>query len=433
MGDGQPHHRPGRRLQVRPGRDDQAPDGFRHQDRHAARLHGRDRSLGVCRRHQGGQHPGVLREQAARGAAHDHEGSEQQGRAKPGLLVSAQAQLRRTGEGAHGPEDHFHRVEGKRQDRRREQSSRQVHRVLLVRVDVDAGRPQSAPQRLLPGLRQGTGLSLQLARLQSPHGTVELDGRAAQGGQRAARHLAQRQRQRRLDVPGRRRQHHRAADRRRLGGLARPQRAPGRDQAGQGTVGDASLAVAQRRVRQLRDVSGHPRPSGQRRPHRPHHGQLRAPGVQGRHRHAGHARLQPVQVRHGRRLRLAQHRQPVPPGQFLRPARRCGRDGRAALCRRTDRRHDGRAAGEPRRADRRVGRGEHPRFAVGRDVPQGNIWRQRPAHQGALLRRLGLQQGRPECRRLGEAVLRRRRADGRRPAAHAVGGRGRPRGSSSGP
>ena len=254
VGDGQPHHRSGGRAEVRPGRDHQAPDGLRHQDRHADGLHGRDRPLGVCRRHQGGQHPGVLREQAARGAADDHEGSEQQGRAKPGLLVSAQARLRRAGEGAHGPEDHLHRVEGKRQDCRRAKQARQVHRVLLVRVDVDAGQPQPASQRLLPGLRQGAGLSVQLARLQSPHGTVELDGRAAQGGQRAPRHLAQRERERRLDVPGRRRQHHRAADRRRLGGGARPQRAPGRDQAGQGAIGDASLAVAQRRVRQLRDV-----------------------------------------------------------------------------------------------------------------------------------------------------------------------------------
>ena len=125
---------------------------------------------------------------------------------------------RRAGEGAHGPEDHCHRVEGERPDRRRAEQARQVHRVLLVRVDVDAGQPQPAPQRLLPRLRQGAGLSLQLARLHSPHGAVELDGRAAQGGQRAARDLAQRQRQRRLDVPGRRRQHHRAADRRRLGG-----------------------------------------------------------------------------------------------------------------------------------------------------------------------------------------------------------------------
>ena len=203
--------------------------------------------------------------------------------------------------------------------------------------------------------------------------------------------------------------------------VARPQRAPGRDQAGQGTIGDASPAVAQRRVRQLRDVRGPPRPSGRRRPHRPHHGQLRAAGAEGRHHDAGHARLQPVQVRHGRRLRLAQHRQPVPPGQLLRPARRCGRDGRAAPRRRADRRHDGRAPGEPRRADRRVGRGEHPRFAVRRDVPQGNLRRQRSAHQGALLRRLGLRQGHPRRRRLGEAVLRGRRADGRRPAADARG------------
>ncbi len=202
------------------------------------------------------------------------------------------------------------------------------------------------------------------------------------------------------------------------------QRAPGRDQAGQGPIGDASTAVAQRRVRQLRAVPGHPRPAGRRRPHRPHHGQLRAPGVQGRHRDAGHARLQPVQVRHGRRLRLAQHRQPLPPGQLLRPARRCGRHGRAALCRRADRRHDGRAPGKPRRADRRVGRGEHPGFAVGRDVPQGDLWRQRSAHQGALVRRLGLQQGHRQGQRLGQAVLCGRRADGRRPAADALGGQG---------
>ena len=201
----------------------------------------------------------------------DPNSQEEQNR---GLLVPAQAGRKPAGEGVHGPEGHVHRVEGERQDRRREQSSRQVHRVLLVRVDVDAGQSQPAPQRLLPGLRQGTGLSVQRARLQAPHGAVELDGRAAEGGQRAARHLAQRQRQRRLDVPDRRRQHHRAADRRRLGGRARPQRAPGRDQAGQGAVGDPSPAVAQRRVRQLRAVSGHPRPSGRRRPHRPHHGQL---------------------------------------------------------------------------------------------------------------------------------------------------------------
>ena len=82
--------------------------------------------------------PGSTREQAARGAAYDHEGSEQLGRAEQGLLVPAQAWLGPASEGVHEPEDHVHRVEGKRQDRRREQSSGQIHRVLFVRVDLDA-------------------------------------------------------------------------------------------------------------------------------------------------------------------------------------------------------------------------------------------------------------------------------------------------------
>ena len=97
VGHGQPHHRARRRLQVCPGPDDQAPDGLRHQDRHAVGLHGGDRPLGVRRRHQAGQHSGVLREQAARGAAHDHEGPEQPGRAKRGSsrICSSSPEARR--------------------------------------------------------------------------------------------------------------------------------------------------------------------------------------------------------------------------------------------------------------------------------------------------------------------------------------------------
>src|SRR6266403_4228441 len=49
----------------------------------------------------------------------------------------------------------------------------------------------------------------------------------------------------------------------------------------------------------------------------------------------------------------------------------------------------------------RVGGGENLRFYLGRDVPQGNLRRQRPAHQSALLRWLGLRQGPRERRRLG--------------------------------
>ena len=138
---------------------------------------------------------------------------------------------------------------------------------------------------------------------------------------------------------------------------------------------------------------GHPRPPGQRGPGGSHHGQLCPPGAQGRARDAGHQGIQPLQVRHGGRLRLAQLRQPLPPGKFLRPARRRGRDARTALRRRPHRRHHGRASGKSRRVDGRVGRGEHPRFDLGRDVSQGDLRRQRPAHQSAFLRRLGLRQG----------------------------------------
>jgi hypothetical protein len=95
------------------------PMGFDIKIDTPARLHGRDRPLGVCRRHQAGQHPGVLREHAAGSAADDHEGPEQQGRTEPGLLVPAQACRERAGEGVDGPEDHVHRMEGERPDRRR--------------------------------------------------------------------------------------------------------------------------------------------------------------------------------------------------------------------------------------------------------------------------------------------------------------------------
>ena len=54
---------------------------------------------------------------------HDHEGSEQPEEQQHSLLVPAQARRERAGEGVHVAEGHCHRVEGKRQDRRREQPS----------------------------------------------------------------------------------------------------------------------------------------------------------------------------------------------------------------------------------------------------------------------------------------------------------------------
>ena len=70
------------------------------------------------------------------------------------------------------------------------------------------------------------------------------------------------------------------------------------------------------------------------------------------------------------------------------------------------------------RLHRRLGHREHPRGDLGRDEAQGGLRHHRPAHDGALLRRLGLYRRRtrtaaqPGLRRLREG-----RADGRRPAA----------------
>ena len=94
-----------------------------------------------------------------------------------------------------------------------------------------------------------------------------------------------------------------------------------------GAVRDAPATLAHRRVRQLRDVQRAARPSGRIGPHCAHHRQLCPTGPERRHHHAGRARLQSLQARHGGRLRLAQHRQPLPPGQFLRRPRRRGRLG----------------------------------------------------------------------------------------------------------
>ncbi len=54
---------------------------------------------------------------------------------------------------------------------------------------------------------------------------------------------------------------------------------------------------------------------------RSHSRELCSPGAERRHRHAGRARLQPLQVRHGWWIGLPQYRQPLPPGQFLRRSR----------------------------------------------------------------------------------------------------------------
>ena len=85
-----------------------------------------------------------------------------------------------------------------------------------------------------------------------PGGAVEVDGWPAQGGERGARDLAQRQPVRRRHVSAGSRQQG-PADRRGVGAVAREQRAADRDSATQGRIGDAPRTVTQRRVRRARN------------------------------------------------------------------------------------------------------------------------------------------------------------------------------------
>jgi len=70
--------------------------------------------------------------------------------------------------GVHEPAGGRHDLEGECANRRREQPSRQVHRILLLRVHLAVRQSQPAPQYLLPRLRQGAGDAVQHAGLLAP-------------------------------------------------------------------------------------------------------------------------------------------------------------------------------------------------------------------------------------------------------------------------
>ena len=106
-----------------------------------------------------------------------------------------------------------------------------------VRVDLDARQPEHASQCVLQGLEEGARVALHLDRFGPPRGSLDVDGRSAQGGQRGARDLAQREPVRWRHVSRRRRQQG-AAHRRRMGGIEDAQRDAVRDPATQGCVGD---------------------------------------------------------------------------------------------------------------------------------------------------------------------------------------------------
>ncbi len=147
--------------------------------------------------------------------------------------------------------------------------------------------------------------------------------------------------------------------------LRASQREADRDPPAQGHLGDAPVALAQRRVRQLRDHVGSARqPAGS---HSAHRRQLCPAGAEGRARHAGRQGLQPVQIRFRRRVRLAQHRRAVPSGQHVRwpLLLRMGRSRHACPATLVGGMFDARIEGTAG-LDRRVGRGEHARVACSR-------------------------------------------------------------------
>src|SRR3989304_2212070 len=101
----------------------------------------------------------------------------------------------------------------------------------------EAEQHEPPPQHLLQGLRQGATDALQRPGLVPSRGSLELDGRPAEGRQRPPRDFAQCKSLRRPHVSDRGR-HQGPPDRRRLCRIAYAQRAADRDQAAQGHLGD---------------------------------------------------------------------------------------------------------------------------------------------------------------------------------------------------
>ena len=137
---------------------------------------------------------------------------------------------RAAGQGADVPGGRRHGLEGEHRARRQGEPAGEVHGLLLLRMDRDAEQHEPPPQHLLQGLHQGAAAAVQRAGLAPSGGPLELDGRPAEGRQRPARHLAQRQPLGRPHVPDRGRLQG-PPDRCGLCRVARSQRAVDRDQA----------------------------------------------------------------------------------------------------------------------------------------------------------------------------------------------------------
>ena len=205
-------------------------------------------------------------------------------------------------------------------------------------------------------------------------------------------------------------------DRCRLCRLARAQRAADRDQAAEGHVGDAPAALAQRRVRQLRDHVGPARqPAG---PHSAHRRQLRPAGAEGRPRACRTPRAS-IPFKFGFGAASDSHNTAVPYRQDNFFGGHTFTDGTIEA------RMSGTLVGGmfdariegTERADGRLGRGEHARLAVRRHAAQGDLRRQSARTSRCASSAAGSTPRRAGRQGLGEDRLREGRADGRRSAA----------------
>ena len=255
----QPRHGPGRRLQVRQGRDDQASARLRHQDRR--------------RRSTGWASPTTPSTSASCGWRTSPA------RSLSKLPIAQKLVVHDAGRRpAHLPvarhvHDRGQAGQGADQSpRSRAPSGRRTTRSPTRRTSPASSRPSaptSGPPRRTTATCTATsssGTAPRCRRCRSARSIRShpedlwswMDAQRKAGNELLAiSHNANLSR--RPHVPDRRRQQG-PADRRGLGRVARSQRAADRDQADQGTVGDPPAAVAERRVRELRD---HDLPAGQ--------------------------------------------------------------------------------------------------------------------------------------------------------------------------
>ena len=242
------------RYKYAKGETDQAPARLRHQDRHAARLDGRDRPLRICRHRRGWP---------TRRARRISKLPIAQAADRPATPADIQRIYLWLGDtmidkqadqgavvargGRHGLEAEQRRSPTRPTSRA---SSRPSAPTSGRRRPTTATCTATSSSRTAPRCRSCRS---QLDGLAGTRGPLELDGRPAQGRQRAAGDLAQRQPLRRpaciptdVDSKGRPIDAAWAASRDRNERLTEIKQI-------KGAVGDPSAAVAERRVRQLRD------------------------------------------------------------------------------------------------------------------------------------------------------------------------------------